>query len=181
MDLSNDQIYAQITGTKDFFEKAKLIAYLKEEKEIPLTEISRNSNIKSSYLCHILRLRKLPTLIVDGYYSKMITISHLFIISRLSENKQMIDAYEKILSDNLTVADTENMVREILYGVKNEGEMLDRESLKAAMNAVENKNESTVNITQTRRRAKILIEFIGNPAKTSPKLLNLIQKLQKDL
>ena len=69
-------------------------------------------------------------MIVDGYYSKLISISHLFMISRLKTKEDMMKIYEKVLSQNLTVLQTEAEVRDILYQIKTTGLVLDKNELK---------------------------------------------------
>lgn len=174
MDWTLDQAFDQIKLQTDFFEKAKLINYLNKEKQIPLKQISETVQVKSSYLCHILRLQKLPELVIDGYYSKLISISHLFIISRLKTDEEMIQAYEKVLSNGLTVADTENLIRELLYEVKNEGELIPKDQVNEFTKALENK-EIKAKVIQTRSRTKLTLEIKGSPAKTSPILMTLLK------
>ena len=133
----NDEILAllkRIQQQEDPFSKAKLLYSLKKDKQIPLSVISAEIKIKPSYISHILRLLKLPPLIVDGFYSKLVTISHLFILSRLHDEKQMIALYEKILTENLTAFQTEQEVREILYDVKNEGGRLEKKEVEEKNN-----------------------------------------------
>jgi len=102
----NDQVNSiieQIKKEEDIFTKAKLIKFLRKKKDIPLKDIARKLQLTSSYVCHILRLNNLPEIIVDGYYSKQITISHLFILSRVKDKNKLISIYEKVLTDSLTV------------------------------------------------------------------------------
>ena len=74
-----EAIYEQIKKEENFITKAKLLRFLVVDKEIRIKDISKKIGIKESYICHILRLNKLTDMIVDGYYSKLISISHLFI------------------------------------------------------------------------------------------------------
>jgi hypothetical protein len=78
-----DPVIEQIKSETNFITKAKLLRFLTVDKEIKIKDISQRLSMKESYVCHILRLNKLNDMIVDGYYSKLISISHLFIISRL--------------------------------------------------------------------------------------------------
>lgn len=167
------QTFDQIRLNDDFFEKAKLIDYLKIEKQIPLYKISQGTNIKPSYLCHILRLKKLPPLVVDGYYSKLISISHLFIISRLKDQESMITAYEKILSNSLTVSATEVLVREKLYNVTGEGEAFSKEQVTKFVEMLKNRAGFKVEVIQTRTKGKINLEIKGGREKTTPILQDL--------
>ena len=108
----------QIKIDKDIFQKSKLLDYIIKEKNLRITDLANKIGYKPSYICHLLRLKKVPDVIVDGYYSKSISSSHIYILSRLNDKKQMIELYEKILVENYTVKQTESAVREYLYQVK---------------------------------------------------------------
>lgn len=83
-------IVNKILSTQDVYKKAQYIDFLRTEKKVPLAEISRLIKLKPSYTAHILRLVKLPYIVIDGYYSKLVSATHLFIISRLYTPDQMI-------------------------------------------------------------------------------------------
>jgi hypothetical protein len=104
--------------------KAKLLHQLNQGKKISLKKLSETMGLKPAYLCHILRLNRLPEIVIDGYYAKNISLSHLFIISRLSSEEQIITAYEQVLSHNLTVLQTEELIREQLHQIKTSGSYL---------------------------------------------------------
>lgn len=122
----------------------------------------------SSYICHLLRLLKLPEIVLDGYYAATISLSHLFILSRLKNQTNMIAAYEKVLTDGLFTHDLERHVREVLYNVKTHGDRIDKE-IEAT---IEKKYASldpavSVSIAQTRRSASVMIRVVGSAQKTS--------------
>ena len=121
MPESIDLIIDKIKTEKDIFVKAKLIFSLRRDKNVKVMDIASKLGINSSYVCHINRLNKLPDIVVDGYYSKLVSISHLFLISRLQDKQKMVDIYEKILAQSLSVKDTEDAIREYLYNFKNRG------------------------------------------------------------
>ncbi len=176
----NDQlekILKQIQNEEDPFSKAKLIYSLKKEKQVSLRSISPRIKLKPSYISHILRLLKLPPLIVDGYYSHLIPLSHLFILSRLHDEKEMISLYEKILAENLTSLQIEELVRETLYGVDNKGEHLNKKEVEDFAKSMSEKNMN-VKITQSRTRGKFIVEVEGNLAKTTSELKKLINALK---
>src|SRR3989338_9433451 len=101
-----ESVIEQVKKEKDIITKAKLLRFLTVDKELRIKDVSKMIEMKESYVCHILRLNKLDDMIVDGYYSKLISISHLFIISRLRTKDEIRLAYEKVISDNLTVLQT---------------------------------------------------------------------------
>ncbi len=126
MTEETERIILQIKNETDFFNKAKLLRFLTDEKDLSIKELSSKLGLKPSYICHILRLNRIPEMIVDGYYSQLISISHLFVLSRIKDKSVMISVYEKILSESLTVAKTEQLVREHLYDIKTEGKRLSK-------------------------------------------------------
>jgi ParB family chromosome partitioning protein len=152
----------QIKRETDYFGKAKLINFLIHQKHIKVKDLATALGLKPSYLCHIMRLNKLSEIIMDGYYSKLISMSHLFVLSLLHSNEDIMSIYEVVLRDGLTVLQTEELVREKLHGIRPGGSYVDEskvESLKSKVKAIFN---ADVKVTQTRLKTKILIEWNGS-------------------
>ena len=177
MSTSVDELINKVKNSKDFFYKAKLLIYLKKDKQISNKELSKITHIKPSYLCHILRLNRLPELVIDSYYSHLVSISHLFILSRLKDQKQIIHTFEKILKNNLTVGQTEYLIREILYGLKSDGKYFVDEEIINKIKEINKSDNVSIKIIQSRVRSKIIIEMLGSLAKTTPLLKELLKKL----
>jgi len=178
MNSAIEKVVSQIKLEKDYFIKAKLILFLVKEYDLKNKDLSAKLGIKPAYLCHIKRLSRLPEIIIDGYYSKDITLSHIFIISRLHDKKEMAIVYEKILSKNLTVLQTEDLVRELLHNIKPGGQELTKAEKEAFISKIKNKYKDTkINIVQTRIKSKLLVEIKGNLEKTTPTLRSLIEKI----
>jgi len=177
----NQEIADLITSIKeetDVFSKASEIANLLKEKNLKIIDLAKELGLTSSYICHLLRLNKLPEIIIDSYYSKSINISHLFILSRINNKEKMLDAFEEILKKSLTVIQTEELVREYLYGIKTKGNHL-RIKVKEEMtkNFLEKYPETKIKIIQTRVKGKIIIEIKGDLTKTSKAIINIINQL----
>ena len=180
MDKTVDELIKKIKTSDDFLYKAKLIQYLVKEKGVRLTEISKKAGIKPSYLSHIYRLNRLPSIIIDGYYGKNISISHLFTLSRIKNEKSIIKIYEKILSKNLSVSKTEELVRDALYNVKSKGKYLNmQEKQRYAMKIIKNNPKFKLNIIQTRTHGKLEIRVDGNLKTTTSQLKKMLNKLSK--
>ncbi len=178
MDKESEKVIAKIKNEADIFEKARLLSYLIKNKELRIIDLAKELNCTSSYLCHILRLLKLPELVIDGYYSKEITISHLFIVSRLIDQKDMIELYEKILGKNFTVAQTEAEVRELLHQVKTEGIYLTKEEKNKFISTIKEKNKyAQIEIIQTRIKGRLCFEVKGSARLTSDILRKLLEKI----
>jgi len=152
----------QIKNTADYFAKAKLITFLVRQKNIKVKDLASALSLKPSYLCHIMRLSKLSEIIMDGYYSKLISMSHLFVISLLHEESDIMEIYECVLRDSLTVLQTEELVRAKLHGVSSEGEYVQDEMLKKAKGRLKAEYNADTKIIQTRIKTKILIEWKGS-------------------
>lgn len=167
--MSNiDEIIRKIKEENDPFSKAKYIKYLIEEKNIKIKDIAEKLNLTSSYICHLNRLNHLPEIVIDGYYSKLISLSHLFIISRLKEKNKIIELYEKIISNNLTIIDTENQLRSILYSFKPDGKRLSNEEIEKIKKNITNIfPKARINILQIKSKLKIEINVIDNLKNTS--------------
>ncbi len=178
-----NELAAQFSSLKDPFEKTNFLTKA-QQQGFSLKDLAKALRVNVSYLSHFKRLKKLPEMIVDGYYANSISLSHLFVISRLSDQKQMISLYEKVLRDNLSVKQTESEVREILYHVGNEkGEYFPEEKKEAIITSLKKllAKEINVKIIQTRIKAKVILEAKGNLKATSSfleKLLRLLQNIK---
>ncbi len=171
-------MFEKIKSETDLFKKAKLILSLRKEKQIPLVDIAKALDLTPSYLSHILRLNKLPELIVDGYYSQQISISQLFIISRLKDVNDMFEVYESVLVNNLTALQTQDLVREKLYKIKNEGEHIPKEKIDEFIKSLSKNGSTKVNIIQTRIRGKLVIEIKGSLSETTQELKRLMKLIE---
>ena len=168
----------QIKLDKDIFQKSRLIEYVIKEKNLRVIDLSNKIGYKSSYICHLLRLKKIPEVVVDGYYSKSVSSSHIFILSRLNDKKQMIELYEKILGENFTVKQTENEVRNYLYQVKSIGKYIKREDIEKLTKKIKEKYpDLDVEIIQTRIKGKIILEVKGDLETTSKTIKHVLEKL----
>ncbi len=173
-----NEIYSQFLQEKDIFKRAQLLTSLKIDKGVRVTDISTHLKMKSSYVSHILRLNKLPALVIDGYYSKTITPTHLYILARLQNHQQMVAAYEHVLANNLSVFDTEILVRTVLYGIKSVGEYLSVDEVRA-FTVLMKKMGISAKIIQSRLRSKIILEIKGDLLTSSVKLREIMKLVEK--
>jgi hypothetical protein len=175
----------QIKRETDYFGKTKLINFLIHQKQVKVKDLAAALGLKPSYLCHIMRLNKLSEIIMDGYYSKLISMSHLFVISLLQSQTDIMDIYEVVLRDNLTVLQTEELVRERLHGVSSEGEYIQKEKMDDSKLKLKNLFGAETKITQTRTKTKVLIEWKGSRGERKQhveKFLRMIgNRAEKDL
>ncbi len=168
----------QIREDRDIFQKSRLLEYLIREKNLRVIDLAEKTGYKSSYICHLLRLKKIPEVVVDGYYSKSISSSHIFILSRLNDKKQMIELYEKILGENYTVKQTESEVRNYLYQVKSIGKYISKEEFEKFKNKIKERYpDIDIEIIQTRIKGRIILEIKGDLEKSSRNIKQVIEKL----
>lgn len=168
----------QIKSEEDFFHKARLLEHLVHKKDIPLKTVSERVGMKPSYVCHIMRLNRLPEITIDGYYSKLVSISHLFIIARLKTQEQMMNVYEEVLSGSLTAVQTEERVRELLFDIKAAGTHISKDDLQIlALDAMKKYPRTSIKILQSRVKSSIMIEVKGNLETTSATIRRLMKQL----
>jgi len=159
----------------DPFAKAKLIFSLIHDHNWYLKDVAKTLSYKPSYICHYLRLNRLPEIIIDGFYSKDVSLSHLFIISRLKNPADMISAYEKVLGKNLTVLQTEELIREMLHHIKTEGESLTGDEKIQYQTRLP--KDFKLKIIQTRIKSKLIFEVKGSLTKTTKAIRQLLDKV----
>lgn len=166
-----DEVQIELTKikqTKDPIKKARLIKTVIKNHDLRIKEIARQLAMTPSYVCHLLRLTRLSEIIIDGYYSGTVALSHLFVVSRLKNQSSALIAYEKILTNNLTVRQLEEYVREQLYNIQGRGQKL-QERVKQALREryLSIDKNLAVSIVQTRVKARLTLSIKGDPEKTS--------------
>ncbi len=152
----------QIKRDTDYFGKSKLVNFLVHQKHIKIKDLAPALGLKPSYLCHIMRLAKLSEIVMDGYYSKLISMSHLFVISLLHSETDIMDIYEEVLSRGLTVLQTEDLVRKRLHGISPGGTYFGEEKLNKQKNILKKKFNADTKVVQTRIKTKLIIEWQGS-------------------
>jgi DNA-binding MarR family transcriptional regulator len=170
--IHDESIKQKINAIKlhpDPMSQAQLIAELLRETPLRNTDLAKELEIKPSYLSHLVRVMKLPDMVIDGYWNKQLTFTHLILISRLKKQEDIIVLYEEILQKGLNVSATERRIREILYLIDSTGKYTSKDRLNAIKSRIESSldSDARVSIIQTRIKAKIIIEVAGNLVKTS--------------
>lgn len=174
MDEETKKIIDQVKLETDVFNKAKFLNFLKKEKNFSVIQLAKNLGMTPSYVCHLLRLLRLPEIVVDGYYSKIISISHLMTLSRLKNKEDIVALYEEVLSKNLTVVKTDELLREKLYRIQSDGERIDEGTKKKIEEKYKKIDKDLeVKITQTRIQTKLTLTIRGGLRKTTEVLKKL--------
>lgn len=160
------ELLEKLRSEEDVFKVSGLLHQIIRDEQVPLVQVSRELGAKPSYISHLMRIKKLPSIIIDGYYSKTVSLSHLFIISRLNSVEEMLTVYEQVLGHSLPTAKTEELVREILFHVDSKGERASKEMIQKLKDKFKPRGVD-FDVVQTRTKGRISIEMKGNLEKTT--------------
>lgn len=168
----SDQVLDRLNTIKshaDPLSQAQMLVELKASTPVANKDIAEVLGMKPSNVSHLLRVTKLPEMVLDGYVSKQISFTHLILISRLKKHEDIVNLYEEILQNGYTALQTERRIREILYLVDNFGNYVNKDKLKVYEQRIEKSLGigAKATIIQTRIKTKVLIEMSGNLAKTT--------------
>lgn len=158
----------------DILKKAQLLKTILTTQYYTSSEVAKTLKVTPSYISNLLRLITLPEIVIDGYYAKSISATHLIILSRIKDQSLLISIFEKVLAQSLTTVQTEQLVSQSLRGVDLSGVRADkktREKITHFFTKIDRRIE--VDITQTRRRARVTLSVKGPYATTSQVLANI--------
>lgn len=168
MPVNFDEHIERIQSEKDLFVKAQLIESLIKDEGYTIRHVAQALGISSSYICNLFRMLTLPELVRDGYYMRHITMSHLSILSRLHNPKEVIALYEEILQNSISTTELEVRVREILHKIESKGSFLDEKTMQALVEKFESiDGRIQARVIQSRIRGKIIIEMKGDLLETT--------------
>jgi SepF-like predicted cell division protein (DUF552 family) len=157
----------RIQSEKDIFAKTRLIQEAIQDG-CKGKDIALKLSVKPSYISNLLRILKLPEIIIDGYYSNTISLSHLIVLSRLKTEEDLINVYEQILAGSMTVLKLDEIVREKLYELNSKGNKVSKELKQKIIDKYKNLGEKvSIQIVQTQIQAKVVIVSKGNRIETS--------------
>lgn len=178
MDTETQELFDKLNAEHDILKKAEITHTLRFDREVSIKRIARAINKHPSYVSHLLRLRKIPQIVIDGYYGKLISGTHLMMISRLDSEREIIELYKEVLKRNLTVSQTETEIRKLRYDVADTGTSIDVKALEDFEKDLRYYLEAKVTLLQTRVRTKIVIEKRGTVEETREFLEDIIRKLK---
>ena len=159
--------------------RAAILKNLHTHLGVPTKDLAKLMKVSEPYISSMMRLLKLPELVIDGYYSKIIKLTHLLVISRLDEEEQMKKAYEEVLMKSLSTQATDDLVRTYKYSISADvSGHIKPNTVEALHDAIKKIDpEARVKVIQTRIRAKLVIEKSGEMGSTT----KLFEKLEKKL
>ncbi len=181
MDTVTQELFDKLNKEEDVLQKAKFVHQLRYDREVSIKRIARGIHKHPSYVSHLLRLSKIPQLVIDGYYGGQLSATHLMILSRLGTEEEIIDGYEQILKNDLTAGQTELLIRKFKYDVTDEGQAVDTRHLDQLEKELRDVLEAKVHILQSRVRTKIVIEKRGNTKDTAKFIDTVAERLKRVL
>ncbi|HET9946896.1 MAG TPA: ParB/RepB/Spo0J family partition protein [Patescibacteria group bacterium] len=164
-------------------ERALAYKRLIDEFGLGTNDVARKVGKSAPTVSNTIRLLSLPDAIKDALVAGVITEGHVRPLISLGDPSLMLDLFKKILKDNSTVRQTEEMARQI------KGEQQKREPRtektkmyvpeldEMAKNLREQYRLDKVNMSQSRTMTRVIIEMKGDPTVTTPKLQELVNKL----
>ena len=181
MSTPREEILGQIETERDPIKQARLIKYAQNEDLASLHDISLLLKKHPTFISHLVRTVKLPDLVLDGYYAHTISLAHLIVLSRLEQIEDIIKAYKEILAHNLSSMQTEILVRELKYHVKDSTLLLTKQQLDTIRKGFKEKYpQGKIQIMQSKIKGKIVIEFMGESSSTTTSILTLLKELIED-
>lgn len=164
-------------------ERGQAYKRLIDEFGLGTNEVARKLGKSAPTISNTIRLLSLPDAIKDALVAGVITEGHVRPLISLGDPKLMLELFKRILKENSTVRDTEDMARQVKSEVQKKEPRAAKDKiyipqlLEMAESIAQKLGENTkVSIDQTRARAKMRIEINGPPEETTQKLED-IQKV----
>ena len=166
-------------------ERAQAYRRLIDEFGLGTNEVARKVGKSAPTISNTIRLLSLPDAIKDALVAGVITEGHVRPLISLGDPKLMLDLFKKILRENSTVRQTEEMARQT------KGEIQQKEprkkddrlwvpELDEMAKTLQSKfSLSKVNVYQSRSKARLIIEMQGEVETTGPKLKEIYDILSK--
>lgn len=169
-------------------ERALAYRRLIEEFGLSTNEVAKRVGKSAPTVSNTIRLLTLPDAIKDALVAGVITEGHVRPLISLGDSKLMLELFKKILRDNSTVRQTEEMARQV------KGETQEKESagrtkdrlwipeLDAMGQEIQEKyGLDKVSVYQSRTMARFVIAVKGDVEQTTPKIKELYTALVKQL
>lgn len=156
-------------------ERAQAYKRLIDEFGLGTNEVARKVGKSAPTVSNTIRLLSLPDAIKDALVAGVITEGHVRPLISVGDTKLMLDLFKKILKENSTVRDTEDMARQAKGEVqqrspKQKDKLWVPELDEMALKIKEKRDLFVVKIDQSRSEAKILLRIKGDVDVTGPKV-----------
>ncbi len=160
------------------------LAYKRLIDEFGLTtsEVAKKVGKSVPTISNTIRLLSLPDAIKDALIAGVINEGHVRPLITLGDNTLMLQIFKKILQNNSTVRETEDMAREVKAKLETKRPKLhDKlyipEMIEMADKVKQMYDFKRVKIDQTRSGAKVTIYTEGDVEATTPKLKEFIENV----
>lgn len=167
-------------------ERALAYKRLIDEFGLGTNEVAKRVGKSAPTVSNTIRLLNLPDAIKDALVAGVITEGHVRPLISLGDPKLMLDLFKKILKDNSTVRQTEELARQTKGEIQNReprANKADRiyipELDEMAKVIKEKQDLDNVKIFQSRIKAEIRLSFNGDVEETGPKLRKIYDILAK--
>ncbi len=162
-------------------ERALAYRRLIDEFGLGTTEVAKRVGKSVPTVSNTIRLLSLPDAVKDALVAGVITEGHVRPLLSLGEHKLMLDVFKTVLRDNYTVRQTEEFARKVKGEVQEKEPSHNKEILyipeqdqmaKAIQEFLIDDvvKKVKVKISQSRSKAKVLIEVTGGPEETTRKI-----------
>lgn len=164
-------------------ERALAYKRLIDEFGLGTTEVARKVGKSAPTVSNTIRLLSLPDAIKDALVAGVITEGHVRPLISLGDPALMLDLFKKILRENSTVRATEEMARKAKGDIEKKEPHSDKDILyipeldEMAKSIKSHYNLAKVNLTQSGRKTRVILEINGTPEDTTPVLKQLVGKL----
>lgn len=165
-------------------ERALAYKRLIDEFGLGTNEVAKRVGKSAPTVSNTIRLLSLPDAIKDALVAGVITEGHVRPLISLGDPKLMLEVFKKILRENATVRQTEELARKIKGEVQqkeptHKKEMLWVPEQDAMARELQDKfYADRVKIEQSARSVRLLIEIKGDVTETTDKIKTLVQVLK---
>jgi ParB family chromosome partitioning protein len=160
-------------------ERAQAYRRLIDEFGLGTNEVARKVGKSAPTVSNTIRLLSLPDAIKDALVAGVITEGHVRPLISVGDSKLMLELFKKILKDNSTVRQTEDMARQVKGEVesrapKQKDKLWVPELDEMAKKVQDQRGLFQVKIDQSRSEAKILLRVKGDVDVTGPKVQEIV-------
>jgi ParB family chromosome partitioning protein len=168
-------------------ERAQAYKRLIDEFGLGTNEVARRVGKSAPTISNTIRLLSLPDAIKDALVAGVITEGHVRPLISLGDSKLMLELFKKILRDNSTVRQTEDMARQAKSEVQKreprptKSDRLWIPELDEMAKKLQGKLGLTkVSIFQSRSKTRLVVEIDGDVEVTTPKLKEIYSILNPE-
>ncbi|MCL5113742.1 MAG: ParB/RepB/Spo0J family partition protein [Patescibacteria group bacterium] len=166
----------------------RALAYKKliDDFGLGTNDVAKKVGKSSPSVSNTMRLLTLPDAIKDALIAGVISEGHVRPLISLGDQKLMLDLFKRILRENSTVRQTEDMARRAKADIEKKEPRTSRDKLwipeldEMAKELEKNLDLDRVAISQSRSLARIIILVRGDADETTPKIKGIYNALIKN-